>query len=50
MRELKTAKAEKSVVAAAVAQLLDLKQQLAAAQGLPLATAAVPDKKSKKKK
>lgn len=47
VRDLKAAKADKDVVAAAVAELLDLKKQLSIAQGIDPTTL---DKKSKKKK
>ncbi|XP_076437456.1 methionine--tRNA ligase, cytoplasmic-like [Babylonia areolata] len=50
VRELKTAKAEKSVVDAEVAKLLDLKKQLALAQGLDPAAAAPSGGKKKGKK
>lgn len=50
MRELKAAKADKSVVDAEVAVLLQLKKELALAQGQnPDATAAAGKKKGKKK-
>ena len=47
MRELKTAKADKDTVGAAVANLLELKKQLCLAQG---GDPASLEKKSKKKK
>ena len=50
VRELKTNKAEKSVVDTEVAKLLDLKKQLALAQGQDPATAAGGGKKKGKKK
>ena len=50
MRELKTNKAEKSLVDTEVAKLLDLKKQLALAQGQdPAASAGGGKKKGKKK-
>lgn len=50
VRELKTAKADKSTVDAEVAKLLDLKKQLALAQGLDPAAAAPSGGKKKGKK
>jgi methionyl-tRNA synthetase len=47
VRELKARKAEKDEITGAVAQLLDLKKRLAAAQGVVL---PAPEKKGKKKK
>jgi len=49
VREVKGAKAEKSVVDAEVKLLLELKQKLAAAQGTPAAAAEKGGKKGKKK-
>ena len=50
VRSLKSSKADKSVVDGAVAGLLDLKRQLALAQGLdPAAAAGGGGKKGKKK-
>ena len=48
VRELKAAKAEKSVVDAQVKELLSLKQQLATAQGAQPDTAAADKKKAGK--
>ena len=50
VRELKAAKAEKSAIDAEVAKLLDLKKQLALAQGLDPAAAAPSGGKKKGKK
>lgn len=50
VRDLKTVKAEKSVVDAEVAKLLDLKKQLALAQGLDPGAAAPSSGKKKGKK
>ena len=50
VRELKAAKAEKPAIDAGVATLLELKKQLALAQGLDPAAAAPPGGKRKGKK
>ncbi|KAL8560718.1 hypothetical protein ACOMHN_063022 [Nucella lapillus] len=50
VRELKTAKADKSAIDAEVAKLLDLKKRLALAQGLDTAAAAPSGGKKKGKK
>ena len=47
VRDLKAAKADKSIITAAVAELLDLKKQLCVLQG---GDPASLDKKAKKKK
>jgi hypothetical protein len=49
VRELKSAKADKAKIDAEVATLLDLKRQLAAAQG-PASAAATPPSGGGKKK
>lgn len=49
VRELKTGGGSKEAVAAEVAVLLDLKKQLATAQGIDPATLNAKDKKKKKK-